>query len=71
MPTRECHNCFEPLTDDGPRERGNADEFALLRDPDEGRVWVFCSPACRSWWFNVCGASFLDSRNTLVAEVTT
>jgi hypothetical protein len=70
VPPRACYNCFESLADDGPRGRGDTDEFALLRDPTEGRVWAFCSPECRSWWFDVCGHSFLDSRDILVAEVT-
>jgi len=65
-----CTNCTEDLAYDGPRGRGVQDRAALLRDRDSGRVWPFCSPACRTWWLDVCGLSFLDPRELLVAEVS-
>lgn len=58
----ECHYCSEPATNKGPRNNGVDGVFLLERDDV---VYIFCSAACRSRWFDVCGepaVAFADAR---------
>lgn len=62
MPEFACHYCDEDATYTGPRGNGVEGVFLLERD---GVVRIFCSAACRSRWFDVCGEpshAFADAR---------
>lgn len=61
-----CEYCFDDATSTGPRGNGTTD-VALLRH-HAGRIWGFCSPACRRSWVNVTFADGYHTDHFAVAD---
>lgn len=55
----DCHYCHEPaVAHTGPQDNGDRSAAVLELD---GRLWVFCSPACRHRWIDVVGNDSWDA----------